>query len=132
MISLSERLLKLVGPIHVVGGLLLSAAGFSPVALDVLEPLLVGNDDYVWSAFLISVLGPTIASWGVLFGALVNQFYATPSLVLWRSLVIAVAVWAPLDTALCLRYGVSVGVTVNAIVVVVLIGLLFVAKKSIR
>jgi len=132
MISISERLLKLVGPIHVVGGLLLFAAAFSPATLDMLKPLLVGNDDFVWSAFFVTVLGPTIASWGILFAALVNQFYAAPSLNLWRSLVISVVVWAPLDTILCVRYGLSVGVTVNFIVVVALIGLLYMAKKSIR
>ncbi len=132
MISNAERLLRLVGPIHIVGGLGLFAAGFSPAVLDVLEPLLVGNDDYVWSAFFVTVLGPTITSWGVLFGALVNQFYAAPSLTLWRTLILSVVVWAPLDSALCLRYGLTVGVIVNSIVVVALIGLLFLAQKSIR
>jgi hypothetical protein len=126
---MNERLLKLAGPIHVIGGLLLFAAGFSPWALSHLQPLLIGNSDYVWSAYFVSILGPTIASWGVLFAALVNQFYETPSLRLWRSLVLAILVWAPLDTALSLRYGITLGAVVNTTIVFILGALLINARK---
>ena len=129
---MNERLLKLAGPIHVVGGLLLFAAGFSPWALSHLQPLMIGNSDYVWSSYFVSILGPTIASWGVLFGALVNQFYETPSPKLWRSLLLSLLVWAPLDTALCLRYGVTLGVIVNTTVVFIIGALLINARKLVR
>lgn len=126
------NLLRLIGGLHIAGGLLLFAAGFSPATMRLLESFLTGNEAYVWSAFFASVLGPTIASWGVLFTALVNQFYAAPSTSTWRTLVLSVVVWAPLDTALCLRYGIYTGAAVNTVVVVALISLLVAAKKEIR
>ena len=119
-----ERLLKLVGPVHVVGGLLLFATGFVPAAQQFLQSLLPVADGFVWSPFFVAILGPSIASWGVLFAAIVNQFCLTRDQRLWRMMVIAVAIWAPLDTALCLYFGLYGGAIVNAAVVVVLIVLL--------
>ena len=130
--KMTRQLLQLVGGLHIAGGLALFAAGFSPAAMRYLESFLTGNEDYAWSAFFASVLGPTIASWGILFTALVNHFYAAPSMTTWRSLVLSVVVWAPLDTALCLRYGIYVGAAVNAAVVAVLASLLVMARKEIR
>ncbi len=127
---MTEKLLRLVGLAHIVGGLLLFAAGFSPAAQSLLESSLAGNDEYAWSAFFLSVLGPTIASWGVLFTALVNQFQASPSVRLWRAMVLSVVIWAPLDTILCLTYGVYSGAVANTMVVIVLGWLLLSARKS--
>lgn len=125
----SERLLNFVGPLHVVGGLSLFAAAFFPGASAALQSLITGNADYVWSSFFATVLGPTIASWGVLFGALNRQFQRMPSPELWRAMLAAVLIWAPLDTALCLKFGVTIGAIVNSIVVVVLLGLLLAVKS---
>jgi hypothetical protein len=43
-------------------------------------------------------------------------------------MVLAVVIWAPLDTSLCLYYGVYGGVVVNALVTVLLLALLFNVK----
>ena len=129
---MTERLLKLVGPVHIAGGLLLFATGFVPATQDYLESFVAGTDDTIWSAFFAAVLGPTIASWGVLFTALAHQFHAAPSISLWRAMVLAVVIWAPLDTALCLKYGIYSGAIVNAVVTVTLVWLLLSARKSIR
>jgi len=129
---MTERLLKLVGPAHIAGGLLLFATGFVPEAQCFLESFVSGADDSIWSAFFASVLGPTIASWGVLFAALVNQFYSAPSTGLWRAMILSVVIWAPLDTALCLKYGIYSGAIVNTIITIVLVWLLVAAKRSIR
>ncbi len=123
-----ERLLKLVGPAHIAGGLLVFASGFSPTAQAWLESLFAQTGELVWSPFFVAVLGPTIASWGLLFAVVVNQFYETPSPRLWKSLVAAVAIWAPLDTALCLYFGLYGGAVLNAVVVVGLAALLIAAK----
>ena len=82
-----------------------------------------------FSPFFVAILGPTIASWGILFSAVVTQFYVAPSPGLWKALVLSVALWAPLDTGLCLYFGVYGGAVVNAIVVVVLFGLLVSVKS---
>jgi hypothetical protein len=123
-----ERLLKLVGPAHIAGGLLVFTSGFIPTAQAWLESLFAQTGELVWSPFFVAVLGPTIASWGLLFAVVVNQFYETPSPRLWKSLVAAVAIWAPLDTALCLYFGLYAGAVLNAVVVVGLAALLIAAK----
>ena len=119
-----HKILKLVGPMHVVGGLLLFMSAFFPpaqVAIVSLVNLPAGQE---FSPFFVAILGPTIAGWGVLFSAVVTQFYAAPSPGLWKALVLSVAIWAPLDTGLCLYFGVYGGAVVNTVVVVVLFGLL--------
>jgi hypothetical protein len=127
-----EKLLRLVGPVHIAGGLLLFASAFLPSASVFLQTTITGDNDYVWSAFFATVLGPTIASWGVLFTALVHQFHAAPSLTIWRALLLSVVIWAPLDTALCLKFGVTIGAIINSIVFIALVWLLIAAKKTIR
>ena len=125
---MSERLLKLVGPAHVAGGLLLFASGFSPTAMSLLESSLAASPALDWSPFFVAVLGPTIASWGLLFGALVNQFLTAPSTPGWRVLLLSLLLWAPLDTSLCLAYGFYGGVALNLIVFTAVVGLLFAVK----
>lgn len=127
-----EKLLKLVGPVHVVGGVMLFISGFVPPFQDIVIRLLPTSETFVWSSFFVAVLGPTIASWGVLFGALVKQFYVAPSATVWRTMLYAVLVWAPLDTALCWHYGLWGGVILNAIVFVILIALLFSARAQLK
>ncbi len=127
-----ERLLKLVGPIHVVGGLLLAATGFLPSAMDMLEKYFPTADQFAFSPFLVSVFGPTIASWGLLFGMLINQYFAVPDEKLWLGLMLSLLVWAPVDSALCIYYGFYAGAIVNAIVFFGVGILLLAARKRIQ
>lgn len=129
---MTERLLKLVGPAHVVGGLALFATGFMPAAQELLQSRVLVAADFVWSPFFAAILGPTIASWGVLFGALVNHFYLLPSTALWRAMVLSVVIWAPLDTILCLVYGLYGGAIVNAVVFAALAFLLYSARSLLK
>lgn len=126
-----ERLLKLVGPIHVAGGLLLAASGFLPAVQALFESNFPATEQLVYSPFFVSVFGPTVASWGLLFGILVQHYFAQPSETLWRGLVLALVVWAPLDTALCIYYGFSVGAAINALVFITVVALLLMARKRI-
>ena len=123
------RILSWVGPLHVVAGLLLFLTAFLPGVQDSLATAagLTGNNH---SPFLFAVFGPTVASWGVLFGVVVRQFIEYPSRRLWNAMVLAVVIWAPLDTGLCLYYGVYGGVVVNALVTVLLLVLLFKVKPK--
>jgi hypothetical protein len=122
--NLSARILSFVGPIHIVGGLLVFATGFVPAAHPLLESLLASSGELTWSPFFVAILGPTIASWGVLFTAVVSQFLSSPSKALWKAMVWSVAIWAPLDTALCLYFGIYGGAIINTAVVAALILLL--------
>ncbi len=123
------KILSWVGPLHVVAGLLLFLTAFLPGAQDYLAGA-AGLTDDNYSPFLFAVFGPTVASWGVLFGVVVRQFIEYPSRRLWNAMVLAVVIWAPLDTSLCLYYGVYGGVVVNALVTVVLLALLFNVKPQ--
>lgn len=115
-----ERLLRLIGPAHVIGGLLLFSTGFIPSAQHLLESLFVTSDDFIWSPFFVAVLGPTIASWGVLFSAVVRQYLNTRAPGAWRTLVIAAAVWVLFDTLLCVYFGLNRGALFNAGMIVLL------------
>lgn len=128
MIPSTERLLKLVGPVHIAGGLVVFATGFIPPAQRWFELLFAKSGDLIWSPFFVAVLGPTIASWGLLFAVVVAQFYERPSPRLWKLLVAAVLIWAPLDTMLCLYYGLWSGAVLNGIVVAGLAILLAAAR----
>ena len=121
------KILSWVGPLHVVAGLLLFLTAFLPSAQDYLAGA-AGLTDDNYSPFLFAVFGPTVASWGVLFGVVVRQFIEYPSRRLWNAMVLAVVIWAPLDTSLCFYYGVYGGVVVNALVTVLLLALLFNVK----
>ena len=121
---MASRLLRLIGPLHIAGGLLLFATGFFPSAQEPIRILLTSDSGPTWSPFLAAVLGPTIASWGVLFTTLANQYVASPTRRLWRAMAWSVAIWAPLDTLLCLRFGAYNAAILNGAVVVALIAIL--------
>jgi hypothetical protein len=123
--------LRLVGPVHLVGGLLLALSGFLPSAEPFLEKFFPASGNLSSSPFIVSIFGPTVASWGLLFGILVSQFLARPDETLWRGLALSLIVWAPLDSALCLYYGFYAGVAVNATVFVIVGALLLAARKHI-
>ena len=125
-----ERLLRLVGPLHVIGGLLVFATGFVPEAQTFLASLFAKTDDFVWSPFFVAVLGPTIASWGVLFSAVVRQYLNTRSRPAWRTLLLSIVIWVPLDTLLCIRFGLWGGAMLNGVVVLVLAILLYAVRPS--
>ncbi|MEM7432071.1 MAG: hypothetical protein AAF351_09035 [Pseudomonadota bacterium] len=129
---MTEKLLRLVGPLHVVGGLLLFLTGLIPSAADWLEATFSGSQTVEWSRFFAAVMGPTIASWGLLFWGVVDQYYRSPSLRLWRLMVSSIGMWAVLDTFLCLQAGWQSAVVLNTVVVVVVGFLLWTERPTIH
>lgn len=123
------RLLSLVGPAHIIGGLLVFLTAFFPqIQRSIAE--LGGLTDANFSPFLFAVIGATIASWGVLFCVVVSQYRDYPTKRLWNAMLIALLVWAPLDTGLCLYFGAYSSAILNSVVVVVLIALLFAVRNQ--
>jgi len=121
------KILSWVGPLHIVAGLLLFLTAFVPEVQDrIAASAGLAGDNY--SPFLFAVLGPTVASWGVLFTAVVRQFIDYPTRRLWHAMVLAVAIWAPLDVGLCWYYGVVIGAVADGIV----FALLFVLLLNVR
>ena len=128
---LPERLLGWIGPVRIAGGLLLAASGISPDLQGMLQTQLRPPDDFVWSPFFAAVLGPTIASWGVLFTAIAREFLASPTSRLWNVLALSIAIWLPLDTGLYLWYGLVSGAVINAIVAATVIAVLIAVRRRI-
>ncbi len=118
------KMLSWVGPLHILAGVLLFLTAFFPEVQNGIADK-AGLAGANFSPFLFAVFGPTVASWGVLFTAVVRQFIDYPTRRLWNAMVLAVVIWAPLDTGLCWYYGVTGGVVVNGLVFVLLIALLF-------
>lgn len=131
------KLLRLLAICHVIGGMLLCLLYFSTPLHNTLLDLVYRNQaEKVANAsqlmFWLCILGPTIASWGVLFFTLVQQFAQHPSVLLWRGMITAVLVWAPLDSLLCTLNGIYAGAIGNIAMTIVLLVLLFRCKVFIR
>ncbi|HQQ62240.1 MAG TPA: hypothetical protein PLF22_01565 [Pseudomonadales bacterium] len=127
---MEKRLLVFLSAAHIAAGLLLCLLYFfvplHPFLLQVIyaaRPEVISNETQI--IFWLCILGPTIASWGVLFLALVRQYFLTPTVFLWRCMVMAIFLWAPLDSMLCLSNGIYVGAIGNSVVTVVFLALLF-------
>lgn len=127
---MEKTLLKLVGPVHIVGGITLALLSLIPSLQAPLLASIFGPQIPLEPAiFLVGVFGPTIASWGVLFTAVVIHYFAKPSPQTWWFLLSSIAVWVPLDTLLCWYYGVYLGVWLNLAVTAVLLTLLIRVKS---
>lgn len=125
---MDEKLLKLLGLAHIFGGLLLSTLLFieplHPLALKVIYgSTSVANQSQIF--FWLSILGPSIASWGVLFYLAVCLYFDQPSPQTLRMMVASILIWAPLDSALCIYNGIFVGAIGNALVVLIFLILLY-------
>lgn len=121
---IAQRILYWLGPAHVVAGLLLAFTVFTPdvqVLIARISTIPV-NDPY--TPFLLAVIGPTVASWGVLFTAIVTVFLEHPSPPLWRSMVWSIAVWAPIDTGLCLWFKAYGAAAMNGLMLIMFVILL--------
>lgn len=127
---MEQKLLKLIALGHLAGGLALWLLYFiTPLQAPLLQLVYAHQPDKLANlpqlAFWLCILGPTIASWGLLFLALVHQYGITPTVFLWRCMVAAVLVWAPLDSTLCLLNGIVAGAAGNAAVTLVFLILLW-------
>jgi len=127
---MTERILLLIALAHVATGVALAMLSLAP-------SLHAGVAAYVFGAgkateevkFLVSVFGPTVASWGVLLYALVRAYFRHPESGTWWALVLSVLVWAPLDSALCIHYGLYFPVVLNAVIALLVLGLLLGARN---
>ncbi len=125
---MDEKLLKLLALAHILGGLAVSSLLFieplHPIMLEVIYgSSSVPNQQQIF--FWLSILGPTIASWGVLFYLAVCQYFSHPSPTSLKMMAASILVWAPLDSALCLVNGIYIGALGNALVLLVFMVLLY-------
>ncbi len=127
--SLPLRLLKLIAIAHIVAGIALCLLYFiEPLHSPMLQAVYVGQQDKLANSgqlvFWLCILGPTIASWGVLFLAVAHQYFLTPTRFLWNCMLAAILVWAPLDSLLCTLNGIYAGAIGNIAVTIIFLILL--------
>src|SRR5258708_10166004 len=114
-VAVAEKILLTVALAHVVAGLLLAILPFAPsVHVKLVVAIFGEGKDSEEVMFLVSVFGPTVAIWGVLFFALVRAFFRNLTTGLWWALVLSIAICAPLDSPLCMYYGLSSAVSLHA------------------
>ncbi len=74
------KLLLALAAAHIVAGVSLTLLSFVPTLHLQLASLIFGAEKVSEEIkFLMAVFGPTVASWGVLFYALVKAFFAAPA-----------------------------------------------------
>ena len=121
-----KRILLALALAHIVAGFALTFLPFAPSAHAQLVRVIFGEGKGSSEVlFLVSVFGPTVASWGILFYSLTTSFFRNPTACSWRALVLSIFVWAPFDSALCIYYGLKFAVAFNAVIAVIFLGLLF-------
>jgi len=95
------------------------------VQLDIAQPYfrLMANEfslssqqDLLFLQFLVGIFGPTIASWGVLFWAVVTQTFALPTKGAWWTMIAACVVWAVYDSIYSNFYGLWINAVINGVV----------------
>ena len=122
----AEKMLLAIALAHVAAGVAFAALPLVPAVHSGLVAAIFSDAKATREVqFLVSAFGPTVASWGILFFALVRAFFRNPAPGPWCALVLAIVIWAPLDSALCIYYGLYPAVAVNAAIALVLIGILF-------
>ncbi len=123
--TVAKKILLTVALAHVVAGLLLAILPFAPsVHVKLVVAIFGEGKDSEEVMFLLSVFGPTVASWGILFFALAKAFFRNPTTGSWWGLVLSIAIWAPLDSALCMYYGLYSAVALNAAIALAFLALL--------
>ncbi len=130
----SKRILQLIAILHIIGGVMLPWLVQTSLAdeyvLSIMQNFQVnesGADTVV--RFLIGILGPTIASWGVLLLYVVNSAFRQPTFAAWWTIVIACLIWAPYDSWLSIQHGIYLNAIFNGIVFCSIIIVMLMVRK---
>lgn len=120
------RWLQLMAIGHIIIGLLLPLLGqidsVRRLLLDAMAP------NYILSipiaehmTYLITLFGPTVASWGVLLLVLTNSYYQQPNKEKWLGLFVAVLIWFIGDSSYSMINGVYSAALLNSVVAMMLL-----------
>ncbi|MGH8493231.1 MAG: hypothetical protein ACRERR_09025 [Moraxellaceae bacterium] len=112
--------LQLYAIAHIVGGLLLPWLTDSILFTEYNRALAASfglNDaaSLKQARFLTGLMGPTIASWGLLMLLMVSEAFARPQAKWWWGLLLVGLLWAPYDSFLSWQQGVYLNVAINAL-----------------
>ncbi len=121
-----KRWLQFIAIVHIVGGLMLPVV----VQLDIVQPYfrvlaevfaVSHSQDLQFLQFMVGIFGPTIASWGVLFWAVVTQSFAIPTKGAWWLMIAACAVWAVYDSIYSSFFGLYINAAINAVMFIAIV-----------
>lgn len=121
-----KKFLQIIACLHIVGGMMLPFLAQMPIFNFYYQHLADAFNNEIprvgaETKFLVGIIGPTIASWGVLFLYVVNTAFANPNYRSWWFIVIACLVWAPYDSLLSIYYGVYLNAILNFIAFVCIV-----------
>jgi hypothetical protein len=131
---LIKRFLQAIAVVHIIVGLLFPWIVDSPLFDHYKQHLhLVFNTSQFISgqqaSFLMAILGPTIASWGVLFLYAINSGFTRPSPQAWWFMFSACVVWAPYDSIYSLQHGIYLNAIINAVAFAMIMSPLLIVRK---
>lgn len=117
---LAKIFLQLYAIAHIIGGLLLPWLVDSVLLTEynraLAEAFSLGDTtSRAQASFLTGLMGPTIASWGLLFLLLLDYAFAHPDRRIWWGLVLAGLLWAPYDSFLSWQHGIYLNVLMNTL-----------------
>lgn len=115
-----KRWLQCLAIGHIILGLLLPVV----VQLDITLPYFmtiaqlfaVPDDNLNVIRFLVGIFGPTVASWGVLFWAVVTHAFSSKTAQSWWLMIAACVVWALYDSVYSCFYGLWLNALLNGLV----------------
>jgi len=132
---LVKKWLQLIALIHIIGGLMLPVV----VQLEFVQPYfklmaevfaLPAQQDLMFLQFMVGIFGPTIASWGLLFWAVVTHSFSQPSKGAWWLMIAASIVWAVYDSIYSSWFGLWINALINAVVFVSIVLPLWWVRKE--
>lgn len=127
-IMMAQKLLKTLALAHIFIGFLLLLVYFVKPLHDLLLSLLYADrilPDKQQIIFWVSIFGPTIASWGLLYFQLLKNYFENPNPKQHKILIYALLVWAPFDSLLCWMNGLYLGMVLNTLVLILFLILLY-------
>ena len=130
----AKRLLEILAILHIIIGMMLPFLIDSWLFTYYNKQLLAAfNTDSAEAQelgkFMLGILGPAIASWGVLFLFMVRYAYSTASKAAWFYLLAAIIGWSAYDMALSIIAGVYLNVIIDLVVLVVLLTPLILSRS---
>ncbi|MBK7299238.1 MAG: hypothetical protein IPI79_01745 [Moraxellaceae bacterium] len=88
------------------------------------------NQDLRLVQFMVGVFGPTVASWGVLFWAVVTQSFDNPTKKSWYVMLAACVVWAFYDSIYSSFFGLWINALINGVAFVSIVLPLWGVRKD--
>lgn len=132
---LAKIFLQLYALAHIIGGLLLpwlvDSVLFTEYNRALAKAFSLGDAaSQAQASFLTGLMGPTIASWGLLFLLLLEYAFARPDPHIWRGMVLAGLLWAPYDSFLSWQQGIYLNVLMNTLSLLALLVPLWLVRHN--